>query len=275
MVEEEEEEEEEEAEYQAEIQMQVHGGAGTRLAPVEPGGEGEEEMGGPTSPTKAGVEGTWVETKCTRCQTASRAPSRARRHHCNSNNHSPAISSLSSSHSTLWTRGLCKEAGGDSLPPKPRIRTKAQAGPRGPSPVAPVEAEKEELVEAEKEEEEEEEEEELVEEREAAVEGRSRVAGRSHRRSPSAGRMRLTTARQRGEIRPITITSRLTCGIRTVHLRANRHRRHMARCLAQLRSSSSNNNINSSNNNSSNRSRDLQYNSSPLDKLQHRAGIGT
>lgn len=82
------------------------------------------------NPIKVGVE----ETKCTRCQTASRVPSQARRHNCNSNNHSPAISIHSDS--KCWTKGLCKEAGGGNPSLKPRIRTKALAGHQGPSLVA-------------------------------------------------------------------------------------------------------------------------------------------
>lgn len=87
------------------------------------------------NPIKIGVE----ETKCTRCQTACQAPSQALRHNCNSNNHSPAISIHSDS--KHWNKGLCKGAGGGNPSLKPRIRTKAQAGPLGPSLVALEEVE--------------------------------------------------------------------------------------------------------------------------------------
>lgn len=138
-------------ETQVGIQMWGHGGAGMRAHPGGPGGleaQGEEgveegewvesETWGP-KPIKVGVEGMAEETKRTRCQTASRAPSKAHRHNCNSNNHSPAISIHSSS--KRWTKGLCKGAGGGNPSPKPRIRTKAQAGPRGPFPAAQEEVE--------------------------------------------------------------------------------------------------------------------------------------
>lgn len=127
-------------ETQVGIQVRVVGAAGMMVLPEEPGEQGvqEEEEGVEEgewvllgvwglNPIKAGVE----ETKCTRCQTASRAPSQARRHNCNSNNHSPAISIHSDS--KRWTKGLCKGAVGGNPSLKPRIRTKAQAGPLGPS----------------------------------------------------------------------------------------------------------------------------------------------
>lgn len=137
-----------EEETQVGIQVGVVGGAGTKVLlgepgePVAQGGEEGVEEGGwvllgawGLNPIKVGVE----ETKCTRCQTASRAPSQARRHNCNSNNHSPAISIHSDSQ--RWTKGLCKGSGGGNPPLKPRIRTKAQAGPRDPFLVAPEEVE--------------------------------------------------------------------------------------------------------------------------------------
>ncbi|KAK5880893.1 hypothetical protein CesoFtcFv8_021754 [Champsocephalus esox] len=137
------------AEEETQVGTRV-GGAGMKGLlgePGEPGAQGEEteegwesaavEWGGP-NPIKVGVE----ETKCTRCQTASRAPSR--RHNCSSNNHnnhnnhSPAISIRRE----RWTKGPCKGAGAGKNPsPKPRIRTKAQAGPRGQSLAAPEEEE--------------------------------------------------------------------------------------------------------------------------------------
>lgn len=155
-------------ETQVGIQVWVVGGAGTMVHPGEPGeqgAQGEEvvEEGGwallgawGPNPIKVGVE----ETKCTRCQTASRAPSQARRHNCNSNNHSPAISIHSVS--KRWTKGLCKGAGGGNPSLKPRIRTKAQAGPQAPFLAA-------------------------LEDVEMAL---NQAAGRNPRRSLLAGRMR-------------------------------------------------------------------------------------
>lgn len=134
-------------ETQVGIQVWVVGGAGMMVPLGEPGeqvaqgGEGVEEgewvlLGAwRPNPIKVGAE----ETKCTRCQTASRAPLQARRHNCNSNNHSPAISIHSDS--KRWTKGLCKGVGGGNPSLKPRIRTKAQAGPRGQSLVAVEEVE--------------------------------------------------------------------------------------------------------------------------------------
>lgn len=86
---------------------------------------------------KIGVE--VEETKCTRCQTACKALSQACKRKCNSNNHSPEISIHSDN--KRWTKGLCKGAGGGNQSLKPRIRTKAQAGPLGPSLVALEEVE--------------------------------------------------------------------------------------------------------------------------------------
>ncbi|TNN38825.1 hypothetical protein EYF80_051009 [Liparis tanakae] len=155
-----------EAETQGGIQVGVVGAAGMRVLLGEPGeqvaqeeeevveeeeeeGEGEEEeeeeggwvlLGawGP-NPIKVGVE----ETKCTRCQTASRVPSQLRRH--SSNNHSPAISIRRDSQ--RWTKGRCKGSGVGNPSLKPRIRTKTQAGPQGPFLAAPVEVEVEVEVE--------------------------------------------------------------------------------------------------------------------------------
>lgn len=130
-----------EEETQVGNQVWVVGGAGMMVLlgeAGEQGAQGEEgvEEGGwvllgawGPNPIKVGVE----ETNCTRRQTASQAPSQAHRHNCN--NLSPAISIHSDS--KHWTKGLCKGAGGGNPSLKPRIRTKTQAGPRGPSLVAP------------------------------------------------------------------------------------------------------------------------------------------
>lgn len=172
-------------ETQVGIRVWVVGEAGMIMLHAEPGvqevlveeeavEEGEWVLGvSGQNPIKIGVE----QTKCIRCQTASRAPSQAHRHNCNSNNHSPAISIHS--YSKLWTKGPCKGAGEGNPFLKPRIRTKAQAGPRGPFLVAP----------------------------EWVVVDLNRAAGRNPRRSLSVERTTLTMEHQHGETQPITTTS--------------------------------------------------------------------